>query len=45
MVKVQKTVSVEERQANYLAQTDMNFSKFIRDKLEERMKEDGFDVE
>lgn len=45
MVKVQKTISIKEKHGEYLEKTDMNFSRFVRLKLDERMKEDGFDVE
>jgi hypothetical protein len=45
MVKVQKTISIKEEQGEYLEKTDMNFSRFVRQKLNQRMKEDGFDVE
>lgn len=43
--KVTKNALIREDQKEYLDETAINFSKFVRIKLDERMKEDGYEPE
>lgn len=42
---VRKHASIREDQQEYLEETALNFSKFVRMKLDQRMEEDGFETE
>jgi hypothetical protein len=41
----QTTIRLREDQREYIDQVDLEFSTWLRDKLDERMKDDGFEVD